>query len=178
MEVPPDTSTFIVFLIIYNLIDSVQAPFWKVIIATGNIKHYEVWLNLLLMLNIPLSFVFLKNGCPPYIVVIVSALINLISAIFRTIQVKIQIGISIREYLRDVILRVVMVSGLYILPVAYIDNEIITTSLFSFLLFYAISAIYILTLAMVIGIPKGDRKVIVKMMRTRFKSKQREESTA
>ena len=168
VEVPPYASTFIIFLITYNLIDSVQAPFWKVITATGNIKYYEIWLNLLLMLNIPLTYYFLKNDFPPYIVVIVSTFINFISAVVRTVHVKIQVGVSIREYVKDVILKVVTISALYILPVLLFREQVVQASFGLFMLFYVASAIYILTMAVAIGISKDDRRVIMKLVKSKI----------
>lgn len=168
VEVPPYASTFIIFLIAYNLIDSVQAPFWKVITATGNIKYYEIWLNLLLMLNIPLTYYFLKNDFPPYIVVIVSTFINFISAVVRTVHVKIQVGVSIREYVKDVILKVVTISALYILPVLLFREQVVQASFGLFMLFYVTSAIYILTMAVAIGISKDDRRVIMKLVKSKI----------
>ena len=160
VEVPPYAPAFIFFLIVYNLIDSVQAPLWKVITATGNIKYYEIWLNLLLILNIPLSYFFLKEGYPPYIVVIISTSLNFISAIARTIHVKIMIGLPIKDYLQKVVSRVLIVTIFYVMPSILFKFLVGIEHTWVVVLFYFISIIYISMLIFTIGIPKDDKLVI------------------
>ena len=171
VEVPPYASTFIIFLILYNLIDSVQAPFWKAITATGNIKYYQIWLNVLLILNIPFTYFFLKNGYPPYVVVIIANLINFISAIIRTFHVKIQIGVSVLDYLKNVIIKTLIVSLMYVIPMSFIRDYIHINNFWYFLIFYTVSAIYILFFILTLGISKEDRSIIMSLIKQRFSIK-------
>ena len=168
VDVPPYASSFIIFLIVYNLIDSVQAPLWKVITATGRIKYYEIWLNFLLMLNIPLTYYFLKNGYPPYVVVVISASINLITAVVRTIHVKIQINFSIQDYIKKVILKVLLVSLLYVIPTVVIYPYVEIVNLGWFIVFYLFSCSYISLVIFAVGISKVDRDIILQSLKIRF----------
>lgn len=168
-KVPLYAGLFCQWLIIYNLIDSLQAPMWKAITATGNIKVYEIWLNLFLMLNIPLSYYCLKMGMPPYTVVIVSVLINFLTAIIRTFHVKIQIGFPIFNYLVDVIYRSVLVSTIYLSLWFLLHPFIQINSLFSFVLFFIGSCLCCISLIYVLGINTQDKQLVKQLVFNKFK---------
>ena len=169
VEVPKYSGIFVIFLIVYNLIDSLQTPFWKVICATGNIKYYQIWLNIIMMFNIPISYLFLKNNFPPYVVVIISVALNLLTAIIRTIHVKLQIGVSIKSYLKNVILRILEVSIAYLLPAYILMNYIIIDNIILFILFYGSSILYISFIIYIIGIGKYERKFICNLIKNKIK---------
>ena len=168
VEVPAYTGCFIVLLIIYNLIDALQAPFWKVISATGNIKYYAIWLNSLMILNIPITYFLLKSGYKPYFVLVVSVLLNLISSVIRCLHVKIQIKVSIKRYIKNVLLRVFVVTVIYCSIASYIKEHTNLENILSFLVFYVISIFFILFIIYLFGINKHDRMIIVNNLRTKF----------
>ena len=168
-KVPLYAGMFCQWLIIYNLIDSLQAPMWKAITATGNIKVYEIWLNLVLMLNIPLSYYCLKVGMPPYTVVIVSVLINFLTAIIRTFHVKIQIGFPITSYMIDVICRSTFVSLLYLSLWFIFHYFIQVNSLLDFILFFCGSCLCCISLIYLFGINAQDKQLIKQLIYNRYK---------
>ncbi len=162
-DVPPYAGIFCQWLIIYNLIDSVQAPLWKVITATGNIRSYEIWLNIVLILNIPLSYICLKYGMAPYIVVIISTGLNLVTALFRVIHVKIQVSYPISFYAKEVVLRVFLVSGIY-MSLWYISTFLFeVNNLLSFVIFFGISVIINILTIYLVGLNPVDRKLVVRL---------------
>ncbi|MBQ6062957.1 MAG: lipopolysaccharide biosynthesis protein [Prevotella sp.] len=167
-KVPLYAGLFCQWLIIYNLIDSLQAPMWKAITATGNIKVYEIWLNLVLMLNIPLSYYCLKIGMPPYTVAIVSALVNFLTAIIRTFHVKIQIGFPVSRYMLDVVCRSTLVSLVYILLWLIFQHYIQINSLFGFILFFCGSCLCCILLIYMFGINTQDRQLVKQLVFKRF----------
>lgn len=163
-EVPTYAGVFCQWLIIYNLIDSVQAPLWKVITATGNIKKYEIWLTSILLLNIPFTYIALKQGYPPYSVVIISAALNLLTAIIRTVHVKYQVSFPVLVYLKDVVLRVLVVSLLYLAICKTIMSWMTINTFLSFLFFFCLTCIICILLVYAVGICKKDRAIVTKMV--------------
>lgn len=165
IEVPKYSGFFVIFLVCYNLVDSLQAPLWKAINATGNIKYYEIWLNIILILNVPVTYLLLKYGYPPYSVVITSLSLNLLTAVIRTIHVKIQIGFPVRTYLTNVVFKSMLVSLLYIFPAYCFKLTFLIDNFFAFALFYGVSALYIALIIYYIGIGKYERKFIVELIK-------------
>lgn len=87
-DVPEYSVLFCQLMMFYCLIDSIQAPLWMMIDASGNIKTYSLWLSGILLFNLPLSYFLLKMGCPPETLLIVRVLLNLVTAVIRTLYVK------------------------------------------------------------------------------------------
>lgn len=160
IDVPKYSGIFVIILIVYNMVDSLQAPLWKAISATGNIKVYEIWLNIILILNIPVSYVLLRSGYPPYFVVITSVTLNVVTAVIRTIHVKLQIGFPITKYIKEVLCQALCVSAIYICPMVYLQTLIKIQTIYSFVVFYVLSLLYIAISIYIFGINKVERKYI------------------
>ena len=160
-DVPPYSGIFVILLICYNLIDSLQSPLWKAITATGNIKIYEIWLNLLLILNIPISFLLLKKGAEPYAVLLTSVILNFVSAIIRTIHVKYQIGFKIVPYLKYVILRAIIVL-ICSLCFTYVFLSFFTiTYIYQFVMYYLLVCSMTIIIIFLFGLNLSDRRIII-----------------
>lgn len=169
VEVPQYAGTFCQLLILYSLIDAVQAPLWIGINATGNIKVYEIWLSLVLILNIPLSIIVLSLGWPPYWVLIVRVLLNFITAIARCIHVKWQFDFPIRQYLVQVVLRVLAVT-LVVFAIWYFTSSLYTIDSFpSFFLMYGVSLISTAIIIYYMGIGKSERAVLTSVVKSRLR---------
>lgn len=157
-EVPPFAAIFSKWLIAYFLIDAMQAPLWILINATGNIKTYEIWLSLILVFNMPLSYYCLNNGISPTSVVIISAILNFITAIVRTIHVKLQLNFPVLLYLTNVILRLLIVTVVYSLFYSFIEKPQSLPILFIHIF---LSVIFCMFIIFTFGINKGDRKLLL-----------------
>ena len=161
VETPQYAGVFCSLLIIYSLIDAIQAPFWIGINATGNIKIYEIWLSIMLFLNIPLSILVLKLKWSPYWVLGVRVILNLITAIIRCFHVKIQLHFPLKEYLIRVVLRALCVSFSVILVWYLIPHRWINQSIWSFLLFYILCVVVISAIIFTIGIGSRERNILL-----------------
>lgn len=168
-EVPLYSGIFVTLLICYNLIDSLQSPLWKAIIATGNIKVYELWLSVILILNIPISFILLKNGAAPYAVLITSVTLNFISSIIRTIHVKLQLGFHVTSYLKDVILRAIIVLICSAFVISQLHNYIPANNFGQFLIYYIIACLLTISIIFIFGLNANDRRVIVTLVINKIK---------
>ena len=167
-EVPQYASIFCRWLIIYAFIDSLQSPLWKAITATGNIRIYEIWLNLVLILNIPFSYYCLKEGMLPYVVVMISTLLNLLSAVIRTIHVKFQIQFPVGEYIREVLFHASLVTIGYIIFGIGVKRCIKIEGLFDFVVFFVASVFIIGILIYLFGINRNDRVTILNVIKAQY----------
>ena len=167
-EVPSYAGIFSKWLIIYFLIDSIQAPLWKQITATGNIKVYEIWLSIVLVFNIPLSYIFLSKGYSPTCVLIISAALNLVTAIIRTIHVKIQSGFPALTYCYDVVLRAGLFTLIYLLFWKLFSSIIVIDRISVLILYFALSTIVCLSTILLVGINNSDRIVLVGLFKEKI----------
>lgn len=161
-QVPDYSTTFCTLIIIYCLIDSIQAPLWMTIDATGKIKAYSIWLTCILVFNLPLSYIILKLGGPPSTFLVVRVVLNLITAIVRTIYMKFFIGFPVRIYCKMVLKCCV------VLVISFLLSYLLKCLLDNLELSKILSVIssLIITLYFIIryGISKAERKSILSII--------------
>lgn len=162
-EVPTHTTLFCQLVIIFQLIDSFQAPLIHLIFATGKIKTYSLWLSSLIILNIPLSWYMLSIGKPSYYILLIRVGINLLTAIVRTIYLKSFIGFPLKIFVRNIFVRITLTTFVILILNSLLNdflhqktNSIIIIS--TLLIFLTISIIYI------IGINKRERNFILSIL--------------
>ena len=170
VEVPLYSGYFCTLLIIYSLIDAVQAPLWIGINASGDIKIYEIWLSVILILNIPFSFFALKWGWAPYWVLIIRVLLNLITAICRCIHVRIQLDYPIKEYIINVVFRVILVTSITIAVWMLIPHNSLFSSFGGFVICYIASLSVITVIVLLFGLGHRERAFLLSSIRRLFPS--------
>lgn len=167
VEVPSYSSIFCKWLIIYFLIDAIQAPLWMLIYGTGNIKGYTIWSSFFIFLNIPITWLLLKLGYPPYVFFISRATMNFFCSIYRIYDVKRLINYDILIYLKNVCLRASLIT---LLIGSYI---IVSDNLFfqgrSNLLNICLSLGFTLLCISLLGFNSADKKIILNLILTKIK---------
>lgn len=110
--VPPYADAFCILMLLYYLVDAIQAPLFMTIYATGRIRNYQIWLSSIIILNIPLSWILLSIGYSPVVVIAVRLILNIISSIIRTFYIKKLLSFDIHTYTKSVIGRALLISAL------------------------------------------------------------------
>ena len=158
-NVPQYTITFCQLMIVYQLIDMIQAPLETSITATGNIKFYQIWLSSLLILNLPVSWYLLNIGWSPYWLLIIRVGLNFISAIIRTVFVKYFVNFPSWKYFTEVVCKsliVTIVSYTLSLFIKECFNAGISGFVYTTMISIAITSLIIY----LIGIHKTEREFI------------------
>lgn len=169
VEVPRYAAIFCSLLIIYSLVDAIQAPLWIGINASGDIKAYEIWLSAILILNIPFSFYALKNGWEPYWVLAIRVILNLVTAIFRCIHVKIQLNYPIKQYLLNVIARAAIVSVIIALILLLVPIPSSYSSFWSFLVICFVSATVSCIIIFFVGFNQHEKRILRSIISSVFR---------
>ena len=154
-EVPPHTTVFCVLVLIYSLIESMSKPVGFVLHATGRVKVYNIVMSIALSMNIVLSFVFLRLGFPPEIVLVVSILICIICLAIRMLLARYYHALKIRDYICNVLLRSLGVACLALPLPLYISTFYSHWSAF-----FATSSVFVLLLALAayfVGLTQAER---------------------
>lgn len=108
---PPEyTRIFVQLSLIGVLIDCISGPLIVAVQATGKIKSYQILIGSLIILTLPLAAVLLYFGGKPDVVFYSIIFINFSSLIFRLFFLKALLNLRIRKFLKDVILRIFLVS--------------------------------------------------------------------
>lgn len=114
-KIPDYVMTFAKLSVISILIDSLSNPLVTVAQATGKIKKYQAILSIILILGVPISYTLLKFIKDENIIFYVLIAISLSSLIARLLLLKQMVGISIRLFIKKVVLRVLSTSLIVLL---------------------------------------------------------------
>ena len=81
-------------------------------LSTGDIRDYQILVGGLQLLNLPVDWILLKAGAPAYIIFIVASAVALLCLAARLFMLRKMIGLPVGRFLRDVLLREILVVGL------------------------------------------------------------------
>lgn len=122
-KVPDHTLLFTELVIIVALVDSLSNPLITLAQATGKVAVYQFVVGSLLLLNLPISYIFLKLGYPAEVTMVVAIAIAVLSLLARLIILRRLVQFPVRRYTVQVLLKIsvptVISFGLvYILKIA------------------------------------------------------------
>ena len=113
-DVPDYTSTLCRLMIIGAMVDALSAPLYVTIFATGKIKYYEIVISIVLLMNIVLSYIAFHLGYAVEVCMYIRILLFVVAYWVRLYFVKKYTDINIWCIVREVILRVFMISAIMI----------------------------------------------------------------
>lgn len=158
--VPEYTVTFLRLILLTTWINSIANPMIVSVKATGKIKRYESVVGVIMLLILPISYLFLKLGYPPYIVFVVHLCMECVAQVARVLITRNLIGISVTSFVKSVILRILFVTSIaLILPLSlyvFLDD-----STFSFLMVCFSSVLSCALSIYLLGLTKSERLMIL-----------------
>jgi len=118
--VPEYTVIFTRLIIINAIIESLANPFIASIQATGKIKWYQIVTGSIILLILPISYVFLKLGFPPQSTMYISIVITIIAHLSRLYFMNNLLKMNVVNYFKQVILPISCVTLLtFVLPLLF-----------------------------------------------------------
>lgn len=162
-KVPDYTVLFVRLVTIHALIDSISYPLMSVVQATGKIKLFQAVVGGCRILNLPISYFFLKIGFEPYTVFIVEISISIISLFLRIIIVQKIINVALIKVFCKLLLLFVILIGIAIFLPAYIIKYFSTSFIFC-LVFFLLSVIWSSIFIFSIGMNSTEKKIILKQL--------------
>lgn len=158
--VPDHTTLFVQLVLIFAMSESISNPLITAMLATGNIRNYQIVVGGLQMLNLPISYILLRNGCIPETVLIVAICISQCCLLARLYMLKGMIGLSVREYMNKVYFNVLAVTILSAIIPCFLSYYLHETFI-SFIMICAISVICTFSVIYFVGCNRNERKFIL-----------------
>ena len=110
-DVPANTVGFVQLFLIFSLCESLARPMVTALLATGDIRNYQIIVGGLQLMNLPVSYVLLRNGCDAEVTVVVSIVISVICIFVRLFIMKRQMNFPVRSFFRRVFVNIVSVTA-------------------------------------------------------------------
>ena len=123
-DVPDHTALFAGLFMVLALCESVSHPLVTAMLATGNIRNYQIIVGGLQFLNFPVSYLLLKAGAPPEMTVVVAIVVSQMCLAARLLMLKKMISLPVRDFLRRVYFNVIAVT-LVALPLPWFVESIV-----------------------------------------------------
>ena len=170
-EVPNHTALFVQSVLIFTMSESISTPLITAMLATGNIRNYQIVVGGLQIMNLPISYILLRSGYIPESVIFVAIFISQCCLAARLIMLRNIIQLEIRQYLKKVYFNIIIVSLLSgILPI--IVSFYIKCTFINFIILCFISLVNTSIVIFYIGCNKKERYLISskikKIYKTRF----------
>lgn len=105
---PDYTSAFIVLTLINIIIDSVSQPLVMAMLATGNIRNYQIVVGGCALLNVPISYIWLRCGGSPTCVFLVTIGITQTCFFLRLYMLRGMIGLPVGKFITNVYVRLAL----------------------------------------------------------------------
>ena len=109
VDVPDEAVSFCRLMLIFSLLDALQGPLWFSVQATGKIKTYQILMSFMILSNLPIAYLCLKQGYHPNSVLAVRCGVNLATLIVRLFYLKRLYGFPIGDFLKNVVVRIILI---------------------------------------------------------------------
>ena len=150
-SVPEGAILFSRLVIVFGLIMLLSAGINNVFNAIGKVKEYNLWISIILMLNLPLAYILFKFGYPSYVIILTGMFLEIISFVVRIFLLRKFEKFSIRKLISDLINKIgipIAVSTILVLLVRQLGLSEITQLVVTIILVLIIYPILIYTISL------------------------------
>lgn len=166
---PPHTASICTLIIVDAVLASMVGPLWVTIFATGRIKTYQMVTSLLLLLNIPCSYISSLIGMEPEMMFIIRIVINIVCLGVRLWFLRNLISLKITEFIRKVLFPVALVLFSVASPFAFLPKGVLIAQNFTALLFLSSSiCLYTVIVICLVGLTRNERNYIREIIKQRI----------
>lgn len=160
-EVPDYTVNFTKLIIVNTLIDTYNYPIVSAIQATGKIRQFQSTVSVIILLNLPVSYVLLRLGASPFIPFIVSNMVSLFCLFPRIYLLQKETGLRFFYFVRKVLFPTWGACVVSVLLCMFLFVDVSNSQLLNLVVNLIIGTIISVVAIAIIGINK-EEKLFVK----------------
>lgn len=167
-EVPDGVLIFTQLNLILAAVSLSSGGIIQFINATGKIKWFKIELSIIFLLCIPIAYVLYMYGFPPYVIIILFTIADLLQRIIQLVLMRYLLKFDTVNYLKEAYLRPLLIA-LVLTPILILyqllpDNGSWAISVLSIVAMLIITIITVLYL----GVTKTERRNIIQTIRSKF----------
>ena len=165
VDVPEHAAAFSVILLIAALIDSNHDPLYFAVQATGKVKWYNILVGSSQLMIVVLAYVILKlTKVQPELILWLLVIFTAIGQVIRLILANRYVGLKIGEYLRKVLLPIVLVTACS-LVIPWLIVRYMPATLARFCITVGVSLFMTAVSVFALGLDSEERKSLIKFLR-------------
>ena len=169
-KVPDYTVMFTRLVLLDILICSLSGPLLTLVQATGKVRDFQIVVSIILLLNLPISYLLLRNGYSPQSTFVVSILLSTVALFARLLLLRTLTVFPVSLFLKKVVLTVILVT-IFILPFPLYFQSVISKKLPQFFLVVLSSVISFILSVWLIGLSVSERIIIKGYLKKLIKEK-------
>lgn len=163
--VPDHAVLFVQLVLVFAMSESISNPLITAMLATGRIRNYQLVVGGLQMMNLPVSYILLRMGMFPEVVIVVAIAISQCCLAARLLMLRGMIGLSVRKYLKKVYINVLIVTVIAsIFP--FLMTYVLTESFLNFILSSLAALICTGITIYYVGCNKAERQFVLNKLYT------------
>lgn len=159
-EIPPFTIRLSQFILLFSIVTQYSSGLMSAIQATGKIRNYQIIISLIILLNMPVSYIVLKLGYPIYYCTAAFVVLEVFSLIVRIFMANKLTGMSINDYIRHVIYPTFLIVGIST-GFSLIPHYWIGSNMSRFIITVFVYELFYIVLTWFIALDKADREAII-----------------
>ena len=171
VEVPAYSAIFVTLMLADSFVNNLTGPtIITSLMATGNIRRYQIVVSSVILMIVPASWALLKLGCGPASVFVITIAFTALSGIVRFIFAVRQVGYSWGRYFRSVLAPVLAVLAAS-LPAPLLVKRLLPAeeNLMSFIIVSFVAILCVLISSFYLGMTKKERTEVVKLVLKKLK---------
>lgn len=110
VDVPEHAVKFTILILIFSMTDTLSGPLWICVQANGNVKVFSIIYSILLLFNVPVTYILFLTGCAPEGMLYARIVINIVGIIWEVLYVNKLVGLNLTGYTKEVLFPIFMVS--------------------------------------------------------------------
>ena len=158
--VPPYTSIFVRLIIVYVFVETISCTLVTLMLATGNIRKYQILVGGCQMLNFPVAYCLLKLEFEPEFTIVGSIVIACICMALRLFMLHRMVRLNIAAFLNHVLVQIIIVAlASTIVPIILIEEMSEGINRVCIVIFT--SVIWTASMSFFLGCSSGEQKIII-----------------
>ena len=155
-----NTSIFLKLVVIYTLITSLANSMVTGILATGNIKRYQIEMNIVSILIFPLSWIAYDLGAPAYMTYIIAIIIMFLLTFIRLKELRRLMNFPVKIYLSQY-MTVMFIVCILAFSAPLIVQYYMSPSVLRFFLICILSVMWTMTCIFIVGLKRNEKEFLV-----------------
>ena len=167
--VPENTVVYLRIILIYSVFATLANPLWISVLATGKLKKYQLFDNIVQASVLPFSFIAYKHfHVASYWVFIILLISEIIEIFVRAWIVLPLIGHKYIDYLSEVIVPLLLVTATAPLLPFVLSNNIAANDVMDFFTICIVSMSYLLLSIWLLGLKNEERAYLKEIVKTKI----------
>ena len=168
--IPDNTIIYLRIILLYSVFATLANPLWIAVLATGKLKKYQLWDNMVQALVLPISYIAFKFfHAASYWVFIILLVAEIVEIFVRVWVVLPLINHKYLDYIREVVIPLVLVSFIAPLVPLALSNYLSTNEVVEFFMISVISVLSSLLFIWILGMKRSERVYFVEFLKKKYK---------